>query len=120
MEIERFDVTPRMCDAAAYGSMVFVSGQVPATLDATIEQQAGEVLARLDAMLQRAGTDKSRLLTVTIYLSDFRHYTGMNAAWDAWVDRERPPARDCFKVELANPGWKVEIAATATRPSRHC
>ena len=115
MDIERFDVTDRMCDAVALGRMVWISGQVPATLDAPIEQQTGEVLGRLDALLARAGSDKSHLLTVTIYLCDFRHYAGMNGAWDRWIDPANPPARDCFKVELAHPGWKVEIAATAVR-----
>jgi enamine deaminase RidA (YjgF/YER057c/UK114 family) len=116
MDIERFDATARMCDAVALGKLVLISGQVPATMDAPIEQQTQEVLDRLDAMLARSGTDKSRLLMVTIYLSDFRYYAGLNAAWDRWVDKENPPARDCFKVELANPGWKVEIAASAARP----
>ena len=117
MTIERFDANERMCDMVAVDKLVFVSGQVPATLDTPIEQQSQEVLSKLDAMLKRAGTDKSRLLTATIYLSDFRYYDGMNAAWDRWVDKANPPARDCFKVELANPGWKVEIVATALRAS---
>ena len=116
MRIERFDANERMCDMVAAGEFVFVSGQVPDTLDASIEQQGSEVLGKLDAMLARAGTDKSHLLTATIYLSDFRHYAGLNFAWDQWVDKGNPPARDCFKLELANPGWKVEIVATAVRP----
>lgn len=115
MTIERFDGNERMCDMVATGSLVFVSGQVPDTLYGTIEQQTIEVLQKLDAMLARAGTNKSHLLTVTIYLRDFRHYAGMNAAWDQWVDKRNPPARDCFKLELANPGWEVEIVATALR-----
>lgn len=118
MNIERFDASERMCDMVATGELVFVSGQVPDTLDATIEQQTAEVLRKLDTMLTRAGTDKSRLLTTTIYLSDFRHYAGLNVAWDQWVDKVNPPARDCFKLELANPGWKVEIVATAIRPGQ--
>lgn len=118
MKIERFDANERMCDMVATGGLVFVSGQVPDTLDATIEQQTEEVLRKLDVMLTRAGTDKSRLLTTTIYLSDFRHYTGMNSAWDQWIDKENPPARDCFKLELANSGWKVEIVATALRSGK--
>ena len=117
MKIERFDANERMCDMVAAGTLVFVSGQVPDTLDASIEQQTSEVLSKLDAMLARAGTDKSRLLTAKIYLNDFRHYAGLNAVWDQWVDKNNTPARDCFKLELANPGWKVEIIATAIRPN---
>lgn len=97
------------------GSLVFVSGQVPTTLDAPVAQQTAEVLSKLDAMLSRAGSNKANLLTATVYLRDFRDYPEMNAAWDQWVDAQQPPARDCFKVELANPGWKVEIVATAVR-----
>ena len=99
----------------AAGSLVFVSGQVPTTLDGPVLQQTEEVLSKLDAMLSRAGSDKTHLLTVTVYLRDFRDYAEMNVAWDRWVDPGHPPARDCFKVELANPGWKVEIVATAIR-----
>ena len=97
------------------GSLVFISGQVPTTLDAPVLQQTLEVLAKLDAMLSRVGSDKAHLLTATVYLRDFRDYAEMNQAWDQWVDSQQPPARDCFKVELANPGWKVEIVATAVR-----
>lgn len=99
----------------AAGSLVFISGQVPTTLDAPVSQQTQEVLSKLDAMLARAGSDKAHLLTATVYLRDFRDYGDMNVAWDQWVDTHQPPARDCFKVELANPGWKVEIVATAVR-----
>lgn len=115
MTIERFDVSERMCDMTAAGAHVFISGQVPTTLDAAIELQTREVLDKLDAMLSKAGTSKANLMTVTVYLTDFRHYDGMNLAWDKWLDRAHPPARDCFKVEMANPGWKVEIVATAIR-----
>lgn len=101
----------------ATDSIVFISGQVPTTLDAPVAVQTSEVLEKLDAMLARAGSDKSHLLIVTIYLRDFRDYAEMNAAWDSWVDSQHPPARDCFKVELANPGWKVEVVATAQRIS---
>ena len=117
MKIERYDANARMCDMVAAGSLVFISGQVPTTLEAPVLQQTREVLAKVDGMLSRAGSDKAHLLTVTIYLRDFRDYGEMNAAWDEWVDAERPPARDCFKVELANPDWKVEIVATAIRMS---
>lgn len=115
MNIERFDATSRMCDMVVAGSLVFISGQVPTTLDAPVLQQTLEVLAKLDAMLSRVGSDKAHLLTATVYLRDFRDYAEMNQAWDQWVDSQQPPARDCFKVELANPGWKVEIVATAVR-----
>lgn len=115
MNIERFDATGRMCDMVVAGSLIFISGQVPTTLDAPVSQQTQEVLSKLDAMLLRAGSNKAHLLTVTVYLRDFRDYGEMNLAWDQWVDTHQPPARDCFKVELANPGWKVEIVATAVR-----
>lgn len=115
MTIERFDANTRMCDMVATESLVFISGQVPTTLDAPVATQTVEVLSKLDAMLERAGSDKAHLLTATIYLRDFRDYAEFNHAWDKWVDTKQPPARDCFKVELANPGWKVEIVATALR-----
>lgn len=115
MTPERFDATPRLCDMAAYRDLVLVSGQVPSTLNADIRVQAAEALRKLDTMLVRAGSDRSRLLTTTVYLTEMQYYGGFNEVWDAWVDPANPPARDCFVVGLANPGWKVEIVATAYR-----
>ncbi|MDI4667424.1 RidA family protein, partial [Xanthobacter autotrophicus] len=89
MSIERLDKGRRMSEAVIHGNTVYLAGQVAEGPD--VESQTRAVLASIDALLARAGTDKSRLLTATIWLSDIANFSGMNAVWDAWVDQDNPP-----------------------------
>ena len=75
--------------------------------------QTEQVLQKIDGLLQAAGTDKSRLLAATVYLSDMRYFDEMNAAWDAWVDKENLPTRATVEARLAAPQILVEIVVTA-------
>ncbi|MDD2874636.1 MAG: RidA family protein, partial [Azoarcus sp.] len=75
-----------------------------------------QILAQMDELLTVAGTSKSNLLSVTIWLTDIRAFQSMNAVWDAWIDAANPPARACVEARLARPELKVEIQATALRP----
>jgi enamine deaminase RidA (YjgF/YER057c/UK114 family) len=92
---------------------VYLAGQVPDTADADITQQTKEVLAQIDRVLALAGSDKSRLLSATIYLRDMSDYQGMNAVWDQWLAGHHAPARACVQAQMANPQWRVEIMSTA-------
>lgn len=67
----------------------------------------------IDALLARAGTDKTRLLMVQIFLADMADYDGMNRVWDAWVPAGHTPPRATVQARLARPEWKIEIIATA-------
>jgi enamine deaminase RidA (YjgF/YER057c/UK114 family) len=80
-----------------------------------VRTQAAQVLARIGALLREAGTDKSRLLTAQVWLADMALSEGHNAAWNAWVDRDNPPARACVRAELWRPGMLVGIMVTAAR-----
>ena len=71
------------------------------------------MLAAIDALLARAGTDKSKLTMVQIFLADLADFPGMNAVWDAWVVPGHTPPRATVQASLARPEWKVEIVATA-------
>ncbi len=73
------------------------------------------MLRKIDELLAAAGTDNSKLLSATIWLSDMRNYNDMNAVWDAWVSPGNTPARACVEARLAAPRWKVEIAVVAAR-----
>ena len=72
-------------------------------------------MRKIDELLAAAGTDKSRLLSATIWLADIRHFNEMNAVWDAWVSPGNTPGRACVEARLAAPQWKVEIAVVAAR-----
>nr|WP_246100558.1 RidA family protein [Tepidimonas alkaliphilus] len=111
--VQRFDVGPRLSEMAIHHGTVYLAGQVPEDATQDIEGQTRQVLAAIDALLARAGTDKSKLLMVQIYLADMADYDGMNRAWDAWVPAGHTPPRATVQARLARPEWKVEIVATA-------
>ena len=114
MTIERIGTTRRYSDAVAFGSTVYLV-EVAQTLDADITTQTREVLASIEQTLLRAGSDKSRLLQVTIYLADIGEIDAMNAVWDDWVPPGTAPARACVEAKLANPGYRIEIVVQAAR-----
>ena len=111
MTIRRIDVGPRMSDIVIHNNTVYLAGQVGD--GATVAEQTKDILARVDAALAKAGTDKSKLLQVIIWLDDMANFAEMNAAWDAWVDPANTPARATGEAKLAAPKYKVEIIVTA-------
>ncbi len=114
MPIERRGTTPRYSDLVAFGPMVYLV-EVPASTDADIAVQTREVLESIEFQLAYAGSSKSNLLMVTIYLRDMADYAAMNAVWDAWVPPGTAPARACVEAKLAHADYRVEMAVTAGR-----
>lgn len=114
MDIERIGTTRRYSDVVKHGNTVYLV-EVPATLEADIAAQTREVLASIDHLLAKAGSDKSRLLMATIYLRDMADYDAMNAVWDAWLPEGTAPVRACIEARLAQPGYRVEVVLTAAR-----
>jgi enamine deaminase RidA (YjgF/YER057c/UK114 family) len=80
-----------------------------------VAEQTREILASIDGFLAKAGTDKSKLLTATIWLSDIRTVDDMNKVWDAWVVPGSTSARACIEALLQGPEKKIEIQVTAAR-----
>lgn len=113
LSVERFDVGARLSEMAVYNGVAYLAGQVPADASADITGQTAQVLAAIDALLARAGTDKTRILMAQIFLADRADFAGMNAAWDAWVPAGHTPPRATVIAGLAKPEWKVEIVVTA-------
>ena len=112
-EISRIDQNARRSRAVVHGGVVYLAGQVADDKMAPIAEQTRQALAKVDDMLARAGTDKSRLLTAQIWLLSMEDYDGMNAVWDAWVVPGQTPTRCCGKVELADPHLRIEVIVTA-------
>lgn len=114
-EITRIDQNARRSRASVFGDIVFLAGQVADDKAGNITNQTKEALAKVDDMLARAGTDKSRLLSVHIWLKSMSDFDAMNAVYDAWVVQGQAPCRACGKVELADPGYLIEVIAVAAR-----
>jgi len=112
-DIHRYDQNHRRSRAVGYGGVVFLAGQVATDASGDIRQQSREALAKVDDMLAQAGTDKSRLLSATIWLRDMDDYEGFNDVWDQWVLPGLTPARCCGKVDLADPRQRVEVIVVA-------
>lgn len=112
MPIQRHGTMQRYSDSVVHNGTVYLV-EVPANLDADITEQTQNLLASIDTLLAQAGSDKSKLLMVTIYLSDMGDYDGMNAVWDSWIPAGCAPARACLEARLANPKYKLEMVLTA-------
>ena len=116
MSIQRFDVGPRMSQCVVHGNTVYTAGQVAqGARGGSVAEQTRDILATIDRLLGQAGTDKSKLLTANIWLTDIATFDEMNQVWDAWVAPGNTPARACVESGLAHPDYKVEIMVTAAR-----
>jgi enamine deaminase RidA (YjgF/YER057c/UK114 family) len=115
MKIKRFGTGPRMSKAVRYGDTVYVAGQIADDPSLDVAGQTAQVLAKVDAALAEAETDKANLLSATIYLADISTFEQMNAVWDRWVVPENTPARATVEAKLARPGLKVEVSVIAAR-----
>ena len=82
---------------------------------ASCKAQTEEILQKIDAFLALAGTDKSHLLSATIWLADINEKEQMDAAWKAWVDPDNKPARACVESRLGTPDTRVEIMIVAAQ-----
>ena len=116
MTVQRFDTGPRMSQVVVHGDTVYLAGIVANnTAGESVKKQTQEVLSIIDSHLAKAGSDKSRLLSATIYLTDMTTFPEMNTVWDAWVSPGNTPARATVEVKLAAPRYNVEIMVTAAR-----
>jgi len=116
MSIERLHSGSRMSQVVIHGDTVYLAGQVAADAPgASIADQTSDTLKQIDKLLGEAGTDKSKLLSATIWLSDIRDFDEMNEVWDAWVAPGAPPARACVEAKLAFTVFNVEIGVVAAR-----
>ena len=112
MTITRFNPTPRWSDATLFNGIAhFV--EVPTDTSVIVEQQIAQLLSQAEQTLAAIGSDKSQLLSATIYITQLEYIEALNAAWEAWLPVAAAPSRACVKVELVDPAMKVEIAFVA-------
>ena len=115
MSIERMDSGPRMSQAVVHAGAAYLAGQVAQRAPgASVGEQTTDILARIDELLTAAGTDRSKPLSATIWLTDMGAFAEMYAVRDAWIDPANPPARACVQSPaLVAPQFTVEIMVTA-------
>ena len=112
MKLERNDINPRRSRLVKYNGVCYLSGQFSDT-GGSIEDQTRETLAKIDELLARAGSDKSRLLTAQIWITSMADFLAMDQVWKDWIAPFAPPTRCCCAVDLGNPAMCVEIMVSA-------
>lgn len=113
-DIRRLKTGQRMSQAVIHGNTVYLAGQVATgAAGKSIAEQTRDILDRIDALLKEAGTDKTKLLSATIWLADISSFAEMNTIWDSWVSPGNTPARACVEAKLAAPEYTVEIGIIA-------
>ena len=116
MAIQRIESGPRMSKVVVHGNTVYLAGLTAnKTVGQGLAEQSKEILGLIDGFLAQAGTDKSKLLQATIWLSDIRTVDEFNKVWDAWAVAGQTPARACIEALLQGPEKKIEIQVTAAR-----
>ncbi len=114
MAIQRIEPGARLSSAVVHGGKVYLAGYVAdAAMGKSVAAQTADILAQIDETLAQAGSDKTRLLKVNIWLSDISTIGEMNSVWDKWVVPGKTPARATVEAKLADAGWAVEIMVEA-------
>src|SRR5882757_253604 len=108
-DINRIDCGPRMSEAVVKGNRIYCSGMIPEDTSLDISGQVKQALAEIDSLLAKGGSDKTKILTATVWLADIGDFAAMNAVWDAWVAPGQTPARATVQARLNDPKMKVEI-----------
>ncbi|CUH69448.1 Enamine/imine deaminase [Thalassovita autumnalis] len=113
-EIIRKHTGARMSQMVIHGDTIYLAGQV-GTAGASVAQQTQDCLDKVDALLAEAGSDKTKILSTTIWMADMADFSEMNAVWDAWVPEGHAPARATGESKLATPDYLVEVIVVAAK-----
>ena len=114
MTIQRLDRNARLSEAAVANGVDFTAGVVPDDATQDITGQTRQVLGKIEDLLRRADSDKTKLMSAAICQPAIVDFAAMNAAWDAWPASGRAPSPACVMAGLVNPAWLVEVVVTAT------
>ena len=114
--IRRLQPEARLSGAVVHGGLVYLAGQIADDTGLDAEGQMADILRQVDALLAEAGTSKTHLLSVQLFLADIGDIAGMNRAWDRWLDPANKPARATVQAALADPAWRVEMTGIAALP----
>lgn len=113
--ITRMGTAERMSKIVIHNDTVYLCGQVADNGEAAIGPQTENMLAKVDALLEQAGSGREHILSTTVYLRDMQDFAGMNEVWDQWIPKGHAPARACVEASLARPDLLVEVSIIAAR-----
>ncbi len=108
--IERIDTATRMSKIVKHNGVAYLCGQVGD--GENVAEQTRDCLARVDALLTKAGSSREQMLQAIVWLADMSDFSEMNQVWDAWIPEGHAPARACGEAKLARPDLKIEIIVT--------
>jgi enamine deaminase RidA (YjgF/YER057c/UK114 family) len=116
MKIERHETGPRLSRAVVYNDTVYLAGIVAEQPKGkSTAEQTKEILAQIDSLLAKTGSDKGKLLSANVWLTDMANFAEMNAVWEAWLAPGSAPVRATVQALLASPDRKVEIMVIAAK-----
>ncbi len=104
-----------MSRIVTHGDVIYLCGQVADNSEEPIGPQTENMLDKVDALLEQAGSDKEHILSATLYIRDMKDFAGMNEVWDKWVPEGCAPARACVEARMARADLLVEISVTAAK-----
>lgn len=115
MHINRIEPGANLSQAVAAGDFIFLAGQVAPDPSRPVDDQTRQVLAEIDRLLEAMGSNRSHMLSVTIYLADIEDFATMNTEWGRWIPADAKPARATVEAKLAAPHYRVEMQVTAVK-----
>jgi enamine deaminase RidA (YjgF/YER057c/UK114 family) len=115
MSIVRHEPASILSNVVEANGFVFTAGVVAEDVTQDAKGQAQQILKEIDRLLALCGTDKSKVVSATIWVTDIRHREKMNEAWNAWTGGKNLPGRACIEAKLADPRMLVEIAVVAAK-----
>lgn len=113
--ISREEISERMSKIVINNDVIYLCGQVADNADQPIGPQTENMLAKVDALLKQAGSDREHILSATLYIRDMKDFAGMNAVWDNWVPAGHAPARACVEAKMARSELLVEVSVVAAK-----
>jgi enamine deaminase RidA (YjgF/YER057c/UK114 family) len=115
MEIKRHDPSPILSQAVEHGNTVYLAGIVADDVSQDIKGQTKQIVDKIDRLLAKCGSHKSKILSANIWVTDINLRAAMNEVWTAWADPKNLPARACVEAKLADPRMVVEIMVVAAK-----
>jgi enamine deaminase RidA (YjgF/YER057c/UK114 family) len=112
-QITRIETAARMSKAVIHDNTIYLCGQVGDNGSDPVGPQTENMLAKVDGLLEQAGSSREHILSATIYLKEMKDFDGMNQVWDQWISQGHAPARACIEAKLARPDLLVEISVIA-------
>lgn len=115
MSIQRFHVGKRLSEMVIHDNTIYLAGQVADDPKTDAAAQVRQVLSQIDKLLAEAGSDKTKILSATVFLPSMADFPALNAGWEAWVPAGHCPARATVEAKLAATDYKVEIQIIAAK-----